>query len=488
MTLARKIFFYLFVAIYLIFCPLTILYALGYLFRPGAQRGIVRTGLVYLSTAPPGASVYVGHRRFTGRTPTILRDLLPGDYDITLALKGRKLWSQRVPVEAEKATVLERVLLPPEAWRREVLWPKAFTQLVPLEGTRYLLLAAGPLLEDEFVYDWKERRGRPLSAEPWMRGARVLARFTVPKSEDLLFKVRAKEQDRYLWVKLGERETAVRDVSNLFPSSPQRVGWDPEARENLFALRGGALDRLSLNARAVFPKFLSQVRGFGFFDKRLYVLQSGPLFLSSDLEARKLELLLDDLVLSRSLFGEEGAFDIFVFSKDLILFRGPRGELKGNRLPYHYVEDGVSGVAYDPHEERVLVWKKDRLGVLDLEREASPEDVFERGPKLDWVFKRGQTIGQAFWVYEGSHVLFRDQDRTVLAEVETYGKPHLYPLAEVREGSDISYIEESGQVHYLDPATGYLSAIELLPRRDLLLLPFPERKEEKKESRIQEVA
>ncbi len=488
MTLARKVFFYLFVGIYLVFCPLTILYALGYLFRPGAQQGIVRTGLVYLSTAPPGASVYVGKRRYTRKTPTILRDLLPGEYDITLSLRGHRAWSQRVPVEAEKATVLERVLLPPGAWRREVLWAEPFTELVPLEGTRYLLLAAGPRLEDQFVYDWKDERGRPLLSEPWMHGARILTRFTVPKSEALLLKVRAQNRDAYLWADLGERETVLRDVTSLFPSAPQRVGWDPQAPENLFVLRGGALDRLSLAARAVYPRFLEDVRGFGFFDKRLYVLQKGPLFLSSDLEARKLELLLDDLVLSRSLFGTEGPFDIHAFSKDLVLFLGARGELIGNRLPYQYVEDGVVGLAYDARRERVLVWKKDRLGVIDLERESRPEDVFEKGPKLDWIFKKGSEIGQAFWVYEGSHVLFRDQDRVTVAEVETYGKPHLHPVTQVREGSDIFYVEESGKVYTLDPASGNLSSIEILPRRDLVLFPFPERQEEKKESRIQEVS
>ncbi len=53
----RKILFYLCALLYLISCPLTILYALGYGVQPGAQRGLVKTGVISLATLPPGAPV-----------------------------------------------------------------------------------------------------------------------------------------------------------------------------------------------------------------------------------------------------------------------------------------------------------------------------------------------------------------------------------------------------------------------------------------------
>ena len=125
--------------------------------------------------------------------------------------------------------------------------------------------------------------------------------------------------------------------------------------------------------------------------------------------------------------------------------------------------------------------------MLDFAHESRSQEVFEKGPKIDWIYTKGQAIEQAFWVYEGSHVLFRDQDHLVLAEVETYGKPHLYPVAEVRAGTAAFYNEESGKVFFLDRDSGSLAAVEILPRRDLILFPFPDRKEEKKSSQIREL-
>ena len=109
MLFLRKILFYLLTALYFVLCPLTILYALGYLFSPGTGQGIVKTGLISLSSAPPNASVYLENRRYTQKTPTVLRDLLPGNYSVKLVLKDHEPWVQTVPVEAKKATVLVEV-------------------------------------------------------------------------------------------------------------------------------------------------------------------------------------------------------------------------------------------------------------------------------------------------------------------------------------------------------------------------------------------
>ena len=48
LLLLRRIFFYLFTAIYVVACPMTILYALGYLVKPGTEKGIVKRGLIYI--------------------------------------------------------------------------------------------------------------------------------------------------------------------------------------------------------------------------------------------------------------------------------------------------------------------------------------------------------------------------------------------------------------------------------------------------------
>ena len=78
------------------------------------------------------------------------------------------------------------------------------------------------------------------------------------------------------------------------------------------------------------------------------------------------KVLLDDPNIALSIFGQKGFFGIDVLSEDFILFRGEKGELLANRLPYHFVDKGVKGIEFYSDLKRVLVWQKNRIGVLDF--------------------------------------------------------------------------------------------------------------------------
>ena len=96
MNILRKILFYLFIAIYLILCPLIIFYALGYIFTPKVEEGFAKTGLIHLETLPTDASVSIANRRYAEKTPVTIRNLLAGRYDVKIFLKGYRPWVRKV--------------------------------------------------------------------------------------------------------------------------------------------------------------------------------------------------------------------------------------------------------------------------------------------------------------------------------------------------------------------------------------------------------
>ncbi len=112
MPLLRKIIFYLFCAIYLIVCPLLVLRMLGYVISPSTHR-LVKTGLVYISTNPPGANVFVNGRPAHEKTPTAIRDLVPGQHFLRIEKDGYLDWAQNTTITPNKATVIENILLTP---------------------------------------------------------------------------------------------------------------------------------------------------------------------------------------------------------------------------------------------------------------------------------------------------------------------------------------------------------------------------------------
>ena len=113
MESTRKLLFYIFLVLYLILCPLLILYSLGYIFNP-QNKEIVQTGVIYLSSLPSDADIFLEKSHYIHATPSMIEELLPGDYTITLKSEGYKDWVENVTVEAGKAISFNNILLIPE--------------------------------------------------------------------------------------------------------------------------------------------------------------------------------------------------------------------------------------------------------------------------------------------------------------------------------------------------------------------------------------
>src|ERR1700691_1918676 len=98
----RKIIFYIFSLIYLILCPLIVARMLGFVFNPLTHH-LEKTGLVYVSTNPPDATVYIDGRLAHQKTPTVIRDLTPGNHFIRIELGGYNDLERNIPVVGKKA-------------------------------------------------------------------------------------------------------------------------------------------------------------------------------------------------------------------------------------------------------------------------------------------------------------------------------------------------------------------------------------------------
>lgn len=223
MKALRQFFFYFFLAIYLTSAPVAILYALGYMWAPGSERGLVKSGLIALSSTPDDAAVFLGPSRYTRRTPTVIRDLLPGDYTVRLSRPGAEDLALNVRVNSERATVLDRLILLPA-----------------------------------------QREPRPIADGPWSDllatpGARLL----VLRRGDAFFAIDAREPE----------ESPI-DISRLFTGRPDEMAWDRRTRTDLFVRYGERVHRLDLDAGAIFPDIAPPARRIAVHRRRLLIEDS----------------------------------------------------------------------------------------------------------------------------------------------------------------------------------------------------------------------
>ena len=480
MAILRKVLFWVCVGAYLIVCPLTILYALGYVITPGAARGLVKTGLIHLATTPPGAAIYVEQRRYTGTTPASIRGLPPGHYQIVLTLPDHEPWSRRVSVEPEKATVLDTILLLPQSWRPRALLSDAFDDLLPVPATPYIILARQPTLGGMAVYDVRsgERRMLVDATSPYA-GGELTWQATVKGSAVWLCRVRGRTGDRSLLIDLEHPDAGPRDVTSVLPMKPLRVTWDPRAPTQLFTLQEGYVNRVDTEALAVYPRLAERVQGYGLLHHALYVLTEDLAVQRLDRQGRQVETLFANpvaakhLFTSRNFFGVQGLFDITPLSEEFLLCLGERGELVAPGLPERLVDAGVRGFAFDAPHRRLLIWRRDEIGVLDLPGADDVHATNAPAVAVRWVWREGHDIAQAFWVHDGSYALLRDQQTVFLLELDRTDGSALHRVVQVRSGSAVAYVEEAGTLYYLDAETGRLSALEVVPRRALALPSLP---------------
>jgi len=477
--LFRKIVFYIFLLLYLVTCPLLLLYAFGFIVKPGAEYGLVKTGLIYLSTAPSDARVYLGSSRYSKKTPVMIRDLTPGTYTLRVSHEGYQTWEQTIPVEAEKASVLDYVLLLPDQWETHEFSDQPFDELRVGEGSGQGLLRRGELAEGLMTFDLKTESLKSLfEASSPLAGARVKKIFFGKESTLILLHLELNEAVSFIVVDLAHPEKTPRDITFLFSRLPDEVFWEKGQLEYFFSFQDGVVDRLNIQDHEVKPAILKNLRGLAIHEGNLYGIRHDGLVIRTDRNGKDETFLLDDPVLARSLFGTEGRYKIWARDSGLTVFIGSKGELISNRLPYRMVEAGVLGVDYFKKNRKLLIWLKNRIGVIDFQKEKTSESgMFEKGTSLNWIYREGSNIVQAFWVYEGSHVLFREGDRVRLIDTETYDAPRVDEVIEVNPGSAIHYEEETGYLYYLERDSGHLKALEILPKKAVISLPFPDRNE-----------
>ncbi len=493
MGFLRKFFFYFFFLIFIIFCPLIVLYALGYLFKPGHEQGIVKTGLIYTATVPPGASVTLDGKQLEKETPNLLLDLMPGDYQLELSLEGYRPWSQKLPVEAGKATVLDKILLVPEDYKTEVLAAGSFRELIPINKGNQILLTQSDRLSEVRVLDIRSDADVPLLTQASaLYGRKFMRFFTSPASAYVIFEVdNGTSKPQYLRFKAGEEGGEVLDITPLFLKKPEKIFWNSSSDNTLYVFTQGTVDRLDLREGSTAPGFLGNVRGMGLFEKGVYALMQDNTLLLRDEGGDDKKPLSRDKELVRTLLGENIPYELNVFARDLVLFRGPEGQLVSNRLPYVHAEFGINGLEFygGPFQlgpRKILAWGDREIGILDFRRLPPDKEIFEKGIRLAWVYREGAAIREAFWVYDATHVLFLDGDQVMLLEMEGFGQSIVSPVVRVKKGSSIHYSEETGRVYFLEPKDADLASIEILPKRKIQF-QFPEFKEERKESGIREV-
>ena len=219
----------------------------------------------------------------------------------------------------------------------------------------------------------------------------------------------------------------------------------------------------------------------------MYMLKADNSLVEMGYDKSGEKVLLQDKDIGQKIFGESGFFRIMPLWDEILLFLGPGGALEANKLPYKFVDKGVLGVKPYPDKQKVLILKKDRVGILDFSKDNTGDVAFEQGPALTWVCPSGKDNKQAFWVYKGSHVLVQDGNKVMLHEIEDYGEVKVNELFEVKANTDMYYSDDSGKLYFVDKGTSRLKSVDIIPDTGSLTESFDKFQKVMKKEKVGEL-
>ncbi len=474
----RRFLFYFFLLVYIVLCPLIILHVLGYNLRLSGKRLIQATGDLYIASFPPGARVFVDAKEYSKLTPTSVLDLPPGPHELTLSLRDYIPWIHKVTIEEGKTSVLRDVLLLPQQWRLEELHPAAFQDILPMSEYPNLLLQQGPRLIDLFLCELERQKVLPLvDLKSPFAEARIASLIPLANGSVLLVEAQRESSGLRLLVTIKSGSVTIKDLSTLIPAGIDGLHWAAENATDLFYYREGFVARINVPSGRTYPRFPYRLRGFGIHNGTLYFLTLEGSLISLDFDAKNVRSL-DEYKSINSLLPASGFIRITPNDNGVLIFRGQNGELitagKGGTVAL----ERITGYRDDPDPSQLVLWQDQRLAVLRLDPAAISDQNTTAAPQLQWIPVSGVKVQQAFFVLEGTHILYRDGESVVLLGPEREGQRRVFPVTNVHPDTSIYYSDHAGRLYYINGRTGRLSSLQIFEKTqfvDQMLLDLRKR-------------
>ena len=476
MALLRRILFYVFLVIYLAFCPLLILYSLGIIYVP-ERKDIEERGIIYLSTLPPGADFFINNKKFPTPTPTMINSLRPGVYFIRITHPGYLPWKKNLVVRPGKATAVEDILLIPQEWKIKTITDMYFSGLVATRRSP-VLLKTGPLLKDLYVVkipelmkvfndNVPEQLPRAEYLNPLINvndpkgKLKVEEIHSVEHSDYYLIEVGDKSKRQYFGIDLNSDHEGMEEITDLLVPQPEKVSWDSRKERSMYSLnKDGVVNLIDVEKRSIIPNIADQVKSFTIYDQRLYVLTRNNTLKELNAKGEELRNLSQDNPLSDQLLKDPKDIALKMLSPKIMIFLSEDGKLLSNQLPYILADKDIKGFAYNEPLQRLLLTKKNDIGIIDFNKEKENE-FWQKGALPHWLKIPKKDIRQALWVNAGKQILFVDQDEIFLTESENFNQPEIHKIADIKKGTPIDYFEDSGVLLFLDQPNGHLMAVKI---------------------------
>ena len=467
MSRLRKLIFLIFAAVYLMVAPLTVLYALGYIFNP-VQQTLQQTGLITLNSEPSRASVQVNGAMVKEKTPLVLGNLKPGFYDIRIALPGRHSWHRQVEVKPDRVFRFENIFLFPQTFEPEVLGDFPVKKMWAAPNGKRLVVLLGDGASQLYLFEPEEKKFRPFFQGANYDEVKVKEVTLHPGGDRALVILKNQKALQPMLVQF-EIPFKVTDVTDLLRPPFSHLQWNPHKRSPLYYKKGETLRLVNLDQGLPDASLVKRVRGYALHGRRLFVLDGRKRFLELTEKGKKIDVLLNDPAQARFIFGPDQTDDYSVFftpkgslfsllENPLVLFLSNKGKLLSNKLPY-FLDERVDELVLAESHPRLVYRKGKEIWSLDFESEQK-KSFFESGPTPRRIYSGRKSLENLHLFYNDGYVLFTEGHSLMIQDFEGEAGP--IRLLEISDRMRQVVLDtRRGFLYFAHPQTGALTRIKL---------------------------
>jgi hypothetical protein len=465
----RKLFFWIFVLLFLATTPVAVLYSQGYRFDQ-YKKIFIHSGSITVKSTPASANIYLNGKIQSSSVFNIINNsvtingLRPGNYDLKVSADGYGTWEKNVDVHSGVSTEFWNILLAPQKNDPKELSANGVQRYFPSPFGKNVAYVKknGDILE---IWSLVRNSNVPiliLSQKDFNFSSDALENIEW-NTKETLFIVPVEYNGKNDFLILDSEKVQdpifLSQVTSL--SEIDHVRWSPANQNEIYFVakaNSGVQNNLyGMDLGAGKPEIILEgIKAYDLSSNSIYFLKQNNVVYKTGLDGKN----EDQLVLAPIDFsGVDEKIRLIayddnrqaVISRSGELYVHNNGETTGETLKK--VADGIKSVQFSNDGKKLLYWSDNEINVLYLRKwDVQPRRVEN---ETQQIVRISSPVKNVFWYRDYEHIFFSNQNSVKIIELDSRDHRAVDDVFKYNSENFLSsYDGANGIYYYVDEIEG----------------------------------
>lgn len=224
---ARRILSALFFLLFILATPAIIISTAGYRYNFIKGR-LERTGVMFVSTKPSNARVFLNDKEEKSLTPTRVRHLLPGKYDVRIEKDGYRPWTRTVEIRSRETSFLNNITLFRQGIPELALASPVSEMQLSEDGKYGAFISEEESVAEIHLLNLKTQASYLAYRTEHASEADLRLAWSKDSERLLIHRQQDGRADFFIWNK--DEPLKLQNLREIFPQSYEQAFWSEEGR------------------------------------------------------------------------------------------------------------------------------------------------------------------------------------------------------------------------------------------------------------------